>query len=1227
MPLPGFLPSTTITSSQNGDWDDPATWGGDTPGSNDVVGITHEVTGTNVSATVNRILLSGSGQLNLDDPTLLAFQDIFAADDSIIDISGEGKLMMLNGEYLAGDTNKVGNVVHTLDNANIILQGDPKLRWNWTTEAIPVGATTINFASALTGWSVGDKLVLPDTKYKKPSATQDLEPFQEWEVVEIQSINGTEVTLTAPTQYDHVECRDSDGNIRVYVPVGNLTCSLEVESETDQFEQRGHVMLSGTGGILIEDTGFINLGRAVIDRDQNDVAPWQMRNVGRYGGPHIHIRQGGEEVRDGFLWVMNRNVCWGDGEAMWGITAHRASWGQCNQNLIFNVTGDGLTIAEDSQSVGCEVHDNLVCHIPGRGGTYFFGRGGRERSTWRVQGNAYHLGCLQNDFQRNVAVMGKTTHTQHCHNVFAYLSGEGEIPTSPNGPTETRKCSTLNDGTFKDNIAIGGGRSYGLWDINATKGTPQMEDSVAANLESCIAFHSGSEGIHLYSVHDTTIDCDFHVDPGIDWESLNRRNIYAAVQWTAGVFFHSDEAYGHIDFTGTIGGYVYGILLGIRIGAENTLIRSLNMTFQSLQNIGRPELSTVQTRGLRPTDGRNVQIIEPTFKQVYGQPIIYQMDVRGKNWKDFVTIDRVIWVIDGVQYRVYSSFQGATEIVPLSEFINGGDGQPKFAKPYGFPPLLAEQNNIAEEDRTNANMRALFPDRSDVVYLGAIEPGNAVADSRFLTDTLRRDDTLTIAVASEDLGEIPDPLPDEPFEPPAPPPGPESPDSGAPLNFGSGPEVTANDDVVPTVLDVQGLRSAGEMNVLVDVSGEENLSSAMAKFTSPSGEEFEFDDDLSPFSFLFDSTDEENGTWTFEVILFNLDLEQTDSELVEFTINNESEEDPQEFTFDELLDAMEEEEEEDNAESPSQDGDTDTDDGGDSDEDTTESPNMTGTIFNRVSARRCNKVRLDATFIQGGVPADPFAIYRVEIFRGKVAECNIIDAIDMVGPDESSYPSPLERQDPETDPISNACVPVGCSTAGCSDDGDTSTDSTAGRFSLIYDVPCDAVVPDVYFDVWYFWATDPREGTEPLTDHLDKLISQCNRFWVYPDQWYIDGGLETIRFGFEPIDQKFHKPEKRPLEIGIMPLPLYDYNYNLVMPLIPFLEPTITIWSDGNEIVHESIPAKMKLRQGAFRSNPWVVSLMLDTCKFLKGTYRYRVTVGLPDGSTRTSGDFFLTIA
>jgi len=251
------------------------------------------------------------------------------------------------------------------------------------------------------------------------------------------------------------------------------------------------------------------------------------------------------------------------------------------------------------------------------------------------------------------------------------------------------------------------------------------------------------------------------------------------------------------------------------------------------------------------------------------------------------------------------------------------------------------------------------------------------------------------------------------------------------------------------------------------------------------------------------------------------------------------------------------------------------------------------TIYNRISARRGEVVALNSDFYNGGVAANPFAVYRVEIYRGSVADANIVDAIDIVDPSESGYPSPLVT-------------------------------SGAGKFTLNWTVPIDAVVPDIYFDQWYWYGSPVAE---PLSGHTSELLKQCNRFWVYPAGWYADGGLDTIRFAFEPLDIKFHKPELRPLEVGIMPLPLYDYNYNLVAPLIPYLTYTVSIWTENCESIVEDAPCFLKLRQGAYRSNPYVISYLLDTSTFLKGTYKYRVTATLPDGTTRVSGDFILTIS
>ena len=112
-----------------------------------------------------------------------------------------------------------------------------------------------------------------------------------------------------------------------------------------------------------------------------------------------------------------------------------------------------------------------------------------------------------------------------------------------------------------------------------------------------------------------------------------------------------------------------------------------------------------------------------------------------------------------------------------------------------------------------------------------------------------------------------------------------------------------------------------------------------------------------------------------------------------------------------------------------------------------------------------------------------------------------------------------------------------------------------------------------------------------------------------------------FRVGFEALDKHFFKPEVRNLEVGIEPLPLYDFDYNRIIPLIPQLLPQIHIETENGEVLVENDACKMGLRQGSYRTNPFVVQYRIDTDQFLIGTYKYRVTLVFPNGETRTSGD------
>lgn len=276
--------------------------------------------------------------------------------------------------------------------------------------------------------------------------------------------------------------------------------------------------------------------------------------------------------------------------------------------------------------------------------------------------------------------------------------------------------------------------------------------------------------------------------------------------------------------------------------------------------------------------------------------------------------------------------------------------------------------------------------------------------------------------------------------------------------------------------------------------------------------------------------------------------------------------------------------------------------------------NASQSPFPRISARRGQVVDLNVDFYRNGVLADPYAIRYIELYKTAIAPHNLVATIPVVGVNEVDYPSPLYQEQEHDGP-----------------------GVITGKYHLLYAIPQDFLAPDVYFDLWHYFADDPcgQLGTEQnitecdidSSNYSDLLLKSCNRFWVYPDEWFSSDGLQTVRFGFEPLDQRFYTPELRPLEIGLMPLPLYDYNFNLVNPLIPFLTPTISIETQHCELLVDNAPARMGIRQGSYRSNPWVIQYDLDTTAFLKGTYRYWIKLSLPDGTTRVSRKFILTIS
>lgn len=262
-------------------------------------------------------------------------------------------------------------------------------------------------------------------------------------------------------------------------------------------------------------------------------------------------------------------------------------------------------------------------------------------------------------------------------------------------------------------------------------------------------------------------------------------------------------------------------------------------------------------------------------------------------------------------------------------------------------------------------------------------------------------------------------------------------------------------------------------------------------------------------------------------------------------------------------------------------------------------------IYNRLAGRVGNKIRLNATFLRNGVPADPYAIRMVRIYKKSVEDVNLVAEIPFPPPDSTEYPSPATK----------------LTEGPCGNDG---------HYELIFDVPCDFPSPDVFFDVWYFIPDLnclEENATEFDIDDESLWVSKCNKFWLFPDGWYVDDRLITPRLGFEPLDVHFRQGEVRYLEVGMMPLPLYDYDYNKIAPMIPYLRPSISIFTRNCEVVVDDEEMEMGLRQGSFRTNPFVAKYLLDTNNFLKNTYEYQVTVKMPDCQTIVSPKYTFTVS
>lgn len=238
---------------------------------------------------------------------------------------------------------------------------------------IAAGQTVLILQGAITGWRVGDTLLIPGTstdrtlnvnQYDQADATNSR--FHD-DVVTIAAINGSSVTLQSGTAWAHVrpvgETFTAD-ELSLYVI--NLTRNIVVRSSdaTVPNQQRGHVMIMHNPDADIAYAQFKDLGRS----DKRLIVDDPVTNFGgslgngnnprgRYG---LHLHMIGATSYDGPAAELTGNVVWGT--PGWGIVQHD-SHAVLQDNVVFDVVGAGI-VAENGNEIG-EWIGNTVVKITG----------------------------------------------------------------------------------------------------------------------------------------------------------------------------------------------------------------------------------------------------------------------------------------------------------------------------------------------------------------------------------------------------------------------------------------------------------------------------------------------------------------------------------------------------------------------------------------------------------------------------------------------------------------------------------------------------------------------------------------------------------------------------------------------------------------------------------------------------------------------------------------------
>ena len=470
--IPRVCAAPTVTSVANGAWSSAATWSTRrVPAAGDAVLVK---TGTNVSydavsdAALKCVDVEGTLAFRTDANTRMKVGTITVLETGRLSIGTVDRPIPANvtAEVLIADQaidtaidpeQLTGGLVGV---GTVTIHGAMKTPTFTRLAAEPLkGQTVLQLEQPVSGWNVGDNLVIPDTRQLRQSeARSNYAP--QWEELKVAAISGSSVTLAAPLAFDHRGARNGENSVEFLPHVGNVTRNIVIRSENPA-GNRGHVIFITHPDVDIRYALFKDLGRTkmgVLDSTEYDnagaVRHVGTNQIGRYS-LHFHHSFGPKTPQaNGYQFTIVGNAI--DDASKWGITVHNSHNGLVQDNVVYNSRGAAIVAEDGTESFNVFEH-NFAMRSEGSGefaprsgyGGATADPGGEGAGFWLRGPN----NTLRNNVAANVDVFG--------YGIAAGGLGVVRIPKFKGADTSKAEESVEIDTTDAPVLEFTGNEAYG----------------------------------------------------------------------------------------------------------------------------------------------------------------------------------------------------------------------------------------------------------------------------------------------------------------------------------------------------------------------------------------------------------------------------------------------------------------------------------------------------------------------------------------------------------------------------------------------------------------------------------------------------------------------------------------------------------------------------------------------------------------------------------------------